>query len=63
MEKIEVTIMPDGSTVIETSGFKGKACQQATAALEKAFGGRTEETLKPEYHQAGINQQQQATQS
>ncbi len=58
MEKIEVTI--DGKTgamKIETSGFKGNACRAATADLEKAMGGKIDETLKPEFHQTSVGQQ------
>lgn len=38
---IDVTIGPDGTVRIETSGFEGGACEQATRALEDALGTTT----------------------
>ena len=53
--------MPDGSTKIETKGFVGSECRDASQFLEKALGKPTAETLKPEFHQAISQQQQQAS--
>lgn len=39
MKKINVSIAPDGSAKIETSGFTGTACADETRALEQALGG------------------------
>jgi len=59
---IEVLISPTGETKIETRGFAGPGCQQATRALEGALGLKQSETLTVEYHlpaaqQAGVNAQ------
>jgi len=35
---IEVTIGPDGKFSIETHGFRGSSCHQATKAFEEALG-------------------------
>jgi Protein of unknown function (DUF2997) len=53
MPKIIVfTIEDSGSVAIETSGFKGKACEAATKAFEEALGGSvTGKSKKPEYFQ------------
>jgi hypothetical protein len=56
---IDVLISPTGETKIETKGFAGPACQEATKALEAALGVKQSETLTAEYHlpaqqQAGI---------
>lgn len=48
---IEVLISPTGETKIETRGFAGPACQQATKALEATLGLKTSESLTAEYHQ------------
>ena len=47
---IEVHISPTGETTIQTRGFAGPACQQATKALEAALGLKQSETLTAEYH-------------
>lgn len=56
---IEVVISPTGETKIETRGFAGAACQQASKALEAALGLKLSETLSAEFHlpaqqQAGV---------
>ena len=51
MKKIIVTIAPDGSTTVETSGFKGKSCQDATRQIEQALGAVVSDTKKPEFYQ------------
>jgi len=47
---INITISPKGETKIETSGYSGSSCQDATRALEQALGAKTEETLTGEYY-------------
>lgn len=55
-EQIIVIIAPDGSTKVETKGFQGSSCKDASAFIEKALGVKESETLKPEYHQgAGVS--------
>jgi hypothetical protein len=51
MKLIEVIVAPDGQTRIETKGFAGSACRQASAQLEQALGLRGCEQLTAEYHQ------------
>lgn len=38
MQKIQITITPDGETKIEASGFTGDECIKATAPIEQALG-------------------------
>lgn len=38
MKQIEVTIGPDGSVKIETSGYSDSSCEEATSELEKTLG-------------------------
>lgn len=47
-KEIVVTIQ-DGKATVATKGFQGKACQDATAELEKAMGLKTSDTKTPEY--------------
>ena len=60
MKTITVTVMPGGKTKIETSGFSGSACQQATEKLisELSGGNAVQTKLKPEFY----NVQQDANQ-
>jgi hypothetical protein len=47
----------DGKATIETKGFAGKACLDATAALEKAMGIRTFDKKTPEWEVRTVQQQ------
>jgi len=49
VKKIEVRILPNGKIEIETEGFKGKACLDATGEIEKLLGTVVDEKKKPEY--------------
>jgi hypothetical protein len=51
MKKIIVTIAPDGATSVETQGFKGKACQDATRQIEQALGAVVSEKKTSEFYQ------------
>jgi hypothetical protein len=60
---IEIIITPDGQTKLETKGFSGPSCRDASKFLELALGQRSGETLTAEFHQQGQtnNQIQQET--
>jgi hypothetical protein len=59
MKTIEITISPDGQTRVETKGFAGAECRQASEFLEKALGTRTSEQLTAEFHQHAVQDQRQ----
>ena len=59
---IQVVVSPKGETKIETFGFTGSSCQDASRALEQALGAKAEETLTGEYY-AASNEQQIETQN
>lgn len=61
MKTIEVIIAPDGQSRVETNGFAGSDCREASRFLEKALGQPTHEQLKPEFHQVATKQQQRAS--
>ncbi|QEF97879.1 hypothetical protein Mal15_19250 [Stieleria maiorica] len=61
MKTIEIIVAPDGNTRVETSGFTGSDCRQASRSLLQALGQQTSEQLKPEFHQAATEQQQRAS--
>ncbi len=48
---IEITVSPTGETKVETKGFAGGECREASKFVEQALGQRTAETLTPEFHQ------------
>ena len=58
MQSIEVTIPVSGEGVtIETKGFTGAACKDATKPLEDALGVAVADTVTREfYQQAGAKQ-------
>ena len=56
-QTIEIIVSPKGETKIETKGFTGAECRQASEFIEKALGQRTNEQLTPEsHHQVGQQQ-------
>jgi hypothetical protein len=58
-QEIIVDVSPEGNVKIDAVGYEGKACEQATKALEEALGVVTQKTKKPEYHRE-VRQQNQA---
>ena len=50
MQTIEITVTPDGGTRVETKGFAGSTCRQASAFVEQALGQRASEQLTSEFH-------------
>lgn len=57
MKTIEITIAPDGQTKVETKGFAGASCREASQFIEKALGKATGEQLTPEFFQPTTQQQ------
>jgi len=55
---IEIIIAPNGQSRVETKGFVGSECRDASRFVEKALGQQTDQVLKPEFHQTASNQQQ-----
>jgi len=49
---IEITVSPRGEVKVQTRGFTGNACREATRRLEEALGTKTAETLTAEFHAA-----------
>lgn len=48
---IEIVVAPNGESRVETKGFVGRECRQASLFIEQALGQRASEQLKPEFHQ------------
>ena len=58
---IEVIVSPEGDTRVETKGYTGAECREATRFLETALGETASEKLKPEFHQTSTTQSQKAS--
>jgi hypothetical protein len=57
---IEIIVSPQGETRLETKGFAGNSCREASRLLEQALGAKAKEQLTPEYYsQAATSQQVQ----
>ncbi len=57
MKIIEVTVSPTGLARIETQGFTGSDCRQASRFIEQALGQSVSEKLTGEYFlQAPVEQ-------
>ena len=50
---IEITIGPKGETTVQTKGFTGSECRDASRFVEQALGQRTAERLTAEFYQQG----------
>ena len=48
---IEIIVDPMGRSTVQTKGFAGGECREASRFVEQALGTRTAETLTAEYHQ------------
>jgi len=51
VKTIDITVSPKGETQVETRGFTGSECREASRFVEQAIGQRTAETLTAEFHQ------------
>ena len=49
MKTITLIIAHDGRTKIETEGFTGQSCRDASKFIEQALGQKTAEQFKPEF--------------
>ncbi len=52
MNSIEITVATDGNTTVETKGFSGAACREASQWIERALGNRVSEQLTSDFHAA-----------
>jgi hypothetical protein len=54
---IEVTVSPKGETTVQTKGFAGSDCLQASKFLEQALGVSTADRKTSEYYQLAASEQ------
>ncbi len=48
---IEITVDAKGAATVQTRGFGGSDCREASRFVEQALGPKTAETLTAEFHQ------------
>lgn len=58
MKTIRVLISPTGEITIDTKGFKGASCKEASQFLEQALGTKTSEKIKSEFYQQASAEEQ-----
>ena len=63
MNRIEITIAPDGSSTVETKGFTGSSCRDASRWIERALGNTVHEQLTHEFHAKSETQHTQQQQN
>lgn len=49
---IEIIVLSSGQTRLETKGFSGSECQEASRLMESALGKKSDEQLTSEFYQA-----------
>jgi Protein of unknown function (DUF2997) len=54
---IRVIVGPGGETKVETKGFSGGECRDASRFLEQALGQPVSEQLTPEFYQSQAAEQ------
>ncbi len=60
MKTIEILISPKGETSVQTKGFAGGNCREASKFIEESLGQRLGEQLTVEFHQSsGVQQVQE----
>ncbi len=60
MKVIEVIVDPKGGISLETKGFEGTGCRDATQQLEQALGIVSRDSATPELFLANRQTQQQS---
>ena len=58
MKIIEITVDSNGQSKVETRGFTGSECREASKFIEQALGSKIGEKLTAEfYHGQSVDQQ------
>ena len=50
LQTIEILVSPRGETTLETKGFAGNSCRDASRHLEEALGNAHSERLTSEFY-------------
>ena len=57
MKTIEIIVAPNGQTSVQTKGFTGSECRQASEFIETALGRQSHEQLTNEFYAQETQQQ------
>ena len=60
MRTIELVVSPDGASKVETKGFAGSTCIEASRFLERTLGRKQQEHLTADFYRQNVSQSQQA---
>jgi len=60
-KRIEIIVDSQGNSQVETKGFAGSECVEASKFIEQALGKQTETRTTPEFFHVQTAQQQQAS--
>ena len=60
---IEIIVAADGKTTVQTRGFVGSSCQDASRFIEQALGSSTREQRTAEFYQTEPVEQSQKQQT
>jgi hypothetical protein len=52
MKSIEIIVSPTGATSVQTHGFAGATCQEASRFLEQALGAQLSEVRTSAFYEA-----------
>lgn len=58
MKTIELIVSPQGEVSVQTKGFAGPSCREASQFIEQALGQRLGEQLSAEFHQQAATVEQ-----
>jgi len=50
-QTIEIIVSPTGETTVQTKGFTGSSCRDASRLIEQALGEPKDEKLTAEFYQ------------
>lgn len=56
-KQMQIIINPVGETKLETTGFSGASCQDATRDFERRLGVTSDESLTSEYYTEASSEQ------
>ena len=57
MRIIEIVVSPQGETTVQTKGYSGAECLQASKWLEQALGVATNDNKTAEFYQPAVAEQ------
>jgi hypothetical protein len=62
LKTIDVIVAPDGSSRVQTNGFTGSQCKEASRFLEQALGTIQSEQLTADFYRTQSTETQQVRQ-